>query len=135
MYQNGADLRTKNNKGSTPILLAALNGHFRVVKYLHKHGKIEIKPNKNGTKCQKEIHRHRHNHFPIFVRIVGSRFHFWQNLKWSYLIGAHLVNVWGKRFMLPQLTHESFLTIDHSCKVFFWYLPNWTSTNLWCVVL
>ena len=46
-----------------------------------------------------------------------------------------LVNVWGKRLKLPQLTHESFLTIDHSCKIFFWYLPNWTSTNLWCVVL
>ena len=46
-----------------------------------------------------------------------------------------LVNVWGKRFKLPQLTHESFLTIDPSCKIFFWYLPNWTSTDLWCVVL
>ena len=46
-----------------------------------------------------------------------------------------LVKVWGKRFKLPQLTHESFLTIDHSCKIFFWYLPNWTSTNVWCVVL
>ena len=46
-----------------------------------------------------------------------------------------LVNVWGKRFKLPQLTHESFLTIDRWCKIFFWYLPNWTSTNLWCVVL
>ena len=57
---------TKNNKGSTPILLAAIKGHFRVVKYLHKHaylGKIEINANKNGTKSQKEIHRHRHNHF------------------------------------------------------------------------
>ena len=30
-----------------------------------------------------------------------------------------LANVWGKRFKLPQLTHESFLTIDHSCKIFF----------------
>ena len=46
-----------------------------------------------------------------------------------------LVNVWGKRFKLPQLTHDSFLTLHHSCKIFFWYLPNWTSTNLWCVVL
>ena len=46
-----------------------------------------------------------------------------------------IVNVWGKRFKLPQLTHESFLTLDHSCKIFFWYLPNWTSTDLWCVVL
>ena len=33
------------------------------------------------------------------------------------------------------LTHERFLTIDHSCKIFFWYLPNCTSTDLWCVVL
>ena len=46
-----------------------------------------------------------------------------------------IVNVWGKRFKLPQLTHESFLTLHHSCKIFFWYLPNWTSTDLWCVVL
>ena len=46
-----------------------------------------------------------------------------------------VVNVWGKRFKLPQLLHESFLTIDYSCKIFFWHLPNWTSTELWCVVL
>ena len=50
-------------------------------------------------------------------------------------ISLYLVNVWGKRFKLPQLTHESFLTLHHSCKIFFWYLPNWTSTDLWCVVL
>ena len=31
--------------------------------------------------------------------------------------------------MSAQLTHERFLTKDHSCKIFFWYLPNWTSTN------
>ena len=30
-----------------------------------------------------------------------------------------VVNVWGKRFKLPQLTHATFLTIDHSCKIFF----------------
>ena len=30
-----------------------------------------------------------------------------------------LVNVWGKRFKLPQLTHESFLTLHHSCKIIF----------------
>ena len=41
----------------------------------------------------------------------------------------------GKTFQAAQLTHERFLTIDHSCKIFFWYLPNWTSTDLWCVVL
>ena len=40
-----------------------------------------------------------------------------------------------KTFQGAQLTHERFLTIDHSCKIFFWYLPNWTSTDLWCVVL
>ena len=41
----------------------------------------------------------------------------------------------GKTFQAAQLTHDWFLTIHHSCKIFFWYLPNWTSTNLWCVVL
>ena len=41
----------------------------------------------------------------------------------------------GKSFQAAQLTHERFLTIDHSCKIFFWYLPNWTSTDLWYVVL
>ena len=45
------------------------------------------------------------------------------------------MNLWGKRFKLPQLTHESFLTLHHSCKIFSWYLPNWASTDLWCVVL
>ena len=41
----------------------------------------------------------------------------------------------GKMFQAAQLTHERFMTIDHSWKIFFWYLPNWTSTDLWCVVL
>ena len=70
LHQNGATLTTKDNQGSTPILLAATNGHFRIVKYLHKHaylGKIDIIANKNGTKSTKEIHRH--NHFPISVRM------------------------------------------------------------------
>ena len=40
----------------------------------------------------------------------------------------------GKTFQAAQLTHERFLTIDHPYKIFFWYLPNWTSTDLWCVV-
>ena len=53
----------------------------------------------------------------------------------NYCYALSVVNVWGKCFKLPQLIHESFLTIDHSWKTFFWYLPNWTSTNLWCVVL
>ena len=26
------------------------------------------------------------------------------------------------------------MTVDHSCKIFPWYLPNWTSTDIWCVV-
>ena len=46
-----------------------------------------------------------------------------------------LIEFMGKTFQAAQLTQERFLTIDHSCKIFFWYLPNWTSTNLWCVVL
>ena len=36
LHQNGANLTAKNNQGSTPILLAAINDHFLVVKYLHK---------------------------------------------------------------------------------------------------
>ena len=51
--------------------------------------------------------------------------------EWS----LRVVNVWGKRFRLPQLTHERFLIIDHSCKILFWYVPNWASTDLWCLVL
>ena len=35
------------------------------------------------------------------------------------MVEMPLVNVWGKRFKLPQLTHESFLAIDDSCKIFF----------------
>jgi hypothetical protein len=35
-----------------------------------------------------------------------------------------------KTFQAAQLTHERFLTIDHSWKIIFWYLPNWTSTDL-----
>ena len=50
---------------------------------------------------------------------------------WGFSDYLLVVNVWRKRFKLPQLTHESFLAIDHSCKIFFWYLPNWTSTDLW----
>ena len=56
-------------------------------------------------------------------------------MSYSFNRDLRVVNVWGNRFKLPQLTHESFLTIDHSCKTFFWYLLNWTSTNLWCVEL
>ena len=61
-------------------------------------------------------------YFPAYKRVIN-------------VYSVFVVNVWGKCLKLPQLTHESFLTIDHSCKIFFWYLPNWTSTNLWCVVL
>ena len=61
---------------------------------------------------------------------------FWSQIKALFMIRCmSVVNVWGKRFKLPQQTHESFLTIDRSFKIFVWYLPNWTSTNLWCVVL
>ena len=38
----------------------------------------------------------------------------------------------GKTFQATHLTHETFLTIDHSGKTFFWYLPK-CSTHLWCV--
>ena len=48
--------------------------------------------------------------------IENERFTYGQNETNESL---RVVNVWGKRFKLPQLTHESFLTIDHSCKIFF----------------
>ena len=35
----------------------------------------------------------------------------------------------GKTFHVAELTHERFLTVDHSCEIFFWYLPNWTFTK------
>ena len=58
--------------------------------------------------------------------------------RFEYLNNFCLINTsefMGKTFQAVQLTHERFLTIGHSCKEFFWYLPNWTSTDLWCVVL
>ena len=48
---------------------------------------------------------------------------------------THISEFMMKTFQAAQLTHERFLTIDHSCKIFFWYLPNWTSNDLWFVVL
>ena len=36
----------------------------------------------------------------------------------------------GKMFQPAQLTLERFLTLDYSWEMFFWYLPNWTSTEL-----
>jgi len=35
----------------------------------------------------------------------------------------------GKTFQAAQLSHKIFLTLDHSCEIFFWYLINWTSTE------
>ena len=70
--------------------------------------------------------------FLIHIRVPNLHCKLGRSLLYAKL---SVVNVWGKRFKLPQLTHESFLAIDNSCKIFFWYLPNWTSTDLWCVVL
>ena len=58
----------------------------------------------------------------------------WNGLSFKLILTV-ISEFMGKTFQAAQLTHERFLTIDHSCKIFFWYLPNWTSTNLWCVVL
>ena len=44
LHQNGANLTAKNNKGSTPILLAAINGKMRVVNYLHKNAYHGLNP-------------------------------------------------------------------------------------------
>ena len=76
---------------------------------------------KNKTKKAPSLKRLR-NYWQILTTMTA----------WSLLDNSELM---GKTFQAAQLTHERFLTIDHSCKIFFWYLPNWTSTNLWCVVL
>ena len=50
---------------------------------------------------------------------------------WRQLVVFALTSEFmGKMFQAAQLTHKRFLTIDHSCKIFFLYLPNWTSTDL-----
>ena len=38
LYHNGANINGKNEKGETPILLAALHGYRSVVKYLYQKG-------------------------------------------------------------------------------------------------
>ena len=69
---------------------------------------------------------------------IGICLHCVRTLSWfiptmSTLTLSHISEFMGKTFQAAQLTHERFLTIDHSCKIFFWYLPNWTSTDLRCV--
>ena len=55
----------------------------------------------------------------------------------TIIILNHTSEFMEKTFQAAQLTHFWPLITDpdHSCKIFFWYLPNWTSTDLWCVVL
>ena len=57
------------------------------------------------------------------------------SIKLRGTVVPHTSEFMGKTFQAAQLWHEIFLTPDHSCKIFFWYLPNGTSTDLWCVVL
>ena len=37
----------------------------------------------------------------------------------KYTILDHISKFMGKMFQAAQLTHDRFLTIDHSCKIFF----------------
>ena len=68
----------------------------------------------------------------VLVWILQNRKHQRQQRHDSDLSATR--EFFGKTFLAAKLTHERFLTIDHSCKIIFWYLPNWTSTDLWCVV-
>ena len=38
VHKAGADLNEMDNENNTPILLAALNGHYPIVKYLYDNG-------------------------------------------------------------------------------------------------
>ena len=38
LHKAGADLNEMDNERNTPILLAALNGHYPIVKYLYDNG-------------------------------------------------------------------------------------------------
>ena len=44
LHHSGANLTAKNNKGSTPILLAAINGKIGVINYLHKNAYHGLNP-------------------------------------------------------------------------------------------
>ena len=87
---------------------------------------------------------------------LSTRNYFWNNADSKYLAQSYsmiaLIDVggssefMGKTFQAAQLTHERFLTVDHSCKIFSlisakpWTTAcgswlNWTSRDLWCVVL
>ena len=55
----------------------------------------------------------------LVVIMIGTYVYMKFGLFSNYVRSLRVVNVWEKRFKLQQLTHESFLTIDHSCKIFF----------------
>ena len=56
------------------------------------------------------------------------------NMLWKCSICQSFIFLKWHSFKIGTLTHERFLTIDHSSNLF-WYLSNWTSTNFWCVVV
>ena len=76
-----------------------------------------------------------HETASLTVHPVHTMFVSYASARWALFALLARSEFMGKTFQAAQLTHERFLTIDHSCKIFFWYLPNWTSTDLWCVVL
>ena len=63
---------------------------------------------------------------------IGIQIKF-QNTQSEPLLASHSSEFMGKTFQAAQLTYERSKTTP--AKYFFWYLSNWTSTDLWCVVL
>ena len=55
---------------------------------------------------------------PVACQFCKKLMSLWKRVVTS-IIWLTLVNVWGKLFKVPQLTHESFLTLHQSCKIFF----------------
>ena len=67
LHQIGANLTAKNNKGSTPILLAAINGKIGVINYLHKNAYHGLNP--PYIKDEKEW-----DNYPSFVKYPLYKF-------------------------------------------------------------
>ncbi len=41
LIEKGADINAKTKEGSTPLMMASLNGHIEIIKFLKEHGAIQ----------------------------------------------------------------------------------------------
>ena len=80
---------------------------------------------------------YRLNHFEIMTDILIQKWwkyaYLFQNkvdIMLYFKVQGDSREFMGKTFQAAQLAHERFLTIDHSCKIFFWYSCNNITTTL-----